>query len=389
VQLVHIAVAAMLAQQAFAYMAGLVMPVAAPAVAQDLGLNPALVGAFTGIVFFASMLSQVSCGAFIQRLGPLRVSQICLVGMACGLLTISSGVLPLIVVAALVIGTGAAPSTPASSQILARLSPPHLAPLFFSIKQTGVPVGAMLAGAVVPISIAWFGWRGAFIVAAGLCLSLAVVLQPLRRDLDRDRDPAARFSARAALDTLRGVLRSRDLRVLAIAAYAFVGLQAVFASFFVIYLTGPLGHDLATAGIAFSITQGVAIPTRILWGWIGSRFIAARTMLAILGFGMALASIVLGLTGAGWPLVAVVLIGCVYSATAVSWHGVLLAEVARLAPRERVGTMTGGVLSFGSAGMMSFPLVFGGILAATEVYAYGFFLAAIPALGASFLLLRR
>ena len=40
------------------------------------------------------------------------------------------------------------------------------------------------------------------------------------------------------------------------------------------------------------------------------------------------------------------------SLTAVSWHGVLLAEVARLAPAGRIGSTTGAVLAFG-LGMQS------------------------------------
>lgn len=384
----YIAVAAMLVQQALAYMSGLIMPVAAPAVAADLQINPALVGVFTGCVFFAGMFSQVSCGGFIVRYGALRMSQICLCLMATGLLAITSGLLPVIALAAMVIGIGSAPSTPASSQILARYSPPHLAPLMFSIKQTGVPVGAMLAGMIVPLSVGLFGWRAAFVIGALMCLTLAVVLQPMRREFDQDRQPGHRWSPASVLDTLRTVLTRRDLRVMAIAAFAFVGLQAVFASFFVIYMTGGLHYDLATAGYVFAIAQAVAIPARIFWGWVGSRLCSPRTMLGALGIGMAMASVAMGLTGEDWSLPAVAIVACAYSATAVSWHGVLLAEVARIAPDGQISAMTGGVLSFGSAGMMSFPLVFSAILGSTEVYAFGFFLAAAPALVAAALLFR-
>src|SRR5690606_5300288 len=165
----------------------------------------------------------------------------------------------------------------------------------------------------------------------------------------------------------------------AIAAFAFVGLQAVFASFFVIYMTGGLGYDLATAGFVFAIAQAVAIPARIFWGWAGSRFLSPRAMLGALGFGMAVSSVALGVTGPQWSLTAIGAVACAYSATAVSWHGVLLAEVARIAPDGQISAMTGGVLSFGSAGMMSFPLVFSAILGITGVYAFGFLLAAVPA----------
>ena len=43
----------------------------------------------------------------------------------------------------------------------------------------------------------------------------------------------------------------------------------------------------------------------------------------------------------------------------MSWHGVLLAEVARLAPVGEAGRITGGVLAFGAVGQIIFPLMFG------------------------------
>src|SRR3546814_4344724 len=114
----------------------------------------------------------------------------------------------------------------------------------------------------------------------------------------------------SVLDTLRTGLRRRELRVMAIAAFAFVGLQAVLASFFVIYMTEGLHYDLATAGFAFAISQAVAIPARIFWGWIGSRFCSPRTMLGALGVGMAAASIAMGLTDGTWHLAALTALAC-------------------------------------------------------------------------------
>jgi nitrate/nitrite transporter NarK len=384
-----LAVIAMLVQQAFAYMSGLVVPVAAPAIARDVGVDPALVGFFTSCMFVASMISQVSCGGFIIRYGALRMSQVSLLFMTGALLLITAGTLPAFVAAALILGTGTAPSTPASSQILARYSPPRLAPLIFSVKQTGVPVGAMIAGLLVPPCIVAFGWRGAFVVTALLCLALAVILQPLRAEFDQDRKPDYPVTPRGVLDTLRTVLGRHDLRVLAIAAFAFVGLQSIFATFFVTYLTVDLGHSLAEAATAFAIAQAVAIPARILWGWVGISLVAPRIVLGWLGIAMAAASIVTGLFEPDWSLAAVTIVGMAYTATAISWHGVLLAEVARLAPEGRVAAMTGGVLSFGSAGMMSYPLVLGILRMTTGTYAYGFWLLALPALVAGILLFRQ
>ena len=60
------------------------------------------------------------------------------------------------------------------------------------------------------------------------------------------------------------------------------------------------------------------------------------------------------------------------SVTAVSWHGVLLAEVARLSPAGRIGATTGAVLAFGDAGALVLPLLFSGALTLSGSYAPGF-----------------
>ena len=68
----------------------------------------------------------------------------------------------------------------------------------------------------------------------------------------------------------------------------------------------------------------------------------------------------------------------------MSWHGILLAETARLSPEGSVGGITGGVLAFTSISMMLYPAFYGGLLAITDSYGIGFTLAALPALFCAF-----
>lgn len=56
--------------------------------------------------------------------------------------------------------------------------------------------------------------------------------------------------------------------------------------------------------------------------------------------------------------------GIALSASALSWHGVLLSEAARLAPGGMRGFVTGGVLSFGPFGGLLLPLASAGALGA-------------------------
>lgn len=386
-----LAVAAMLVQQAFAYMSTLVLPVAAPAVSASLGLDIALVGPYTAIMYVASTLSAGASGGFIQRYGALRVSQAALVLMGLGLVFSWPGWTLAFAATSFVIGAGSAVSTPASSEILARYCPPRRAPLIFSIKQTGVPVGGILAGLLVPAFIAALGWEGAFIACGAMCVVLAFLLQPLRAEFDRHRNPSYRISTRAVAHTVRAVLVHPGLRELALGSVSWVGLQAIYGAFFVALLADGLGYPLGAAGAVFAVGQGAAIGARILWGWLASRFGNARRLLGWLAVVMAAASIATAFFGPGWPIAAVGAVAVVYAGTAISWHGVLLAETARLSPADRIGAMTGGVLLFTSTGIMVYPMIFGAILKATGSYAPGFALAALPALytGARMLLRRR
>ena len=171
------------------------------------------------------------------------------------------------------------------------------------------------------------------------------------------------------------------------ACFAFNGIQSVFTAYFVTYLVA-LGYELAAAGSLFSIVVALAVPCRVLWGWLGSFHVAPRLVMAGLALGMAVGVAATGSFGPSWPVVAVGLVGAVVSATAVSWHGILLSETARLAPPGRVGAVTGGVLSFGQIGALAGPFAFSLLLYLTGGYAVGWAVCAIPALWVGVALLR-
>jgi len=388
-RLLYIAVIALLVQQTFVAMSRLVLPVLAPLVSEELGVNPALIGAYSGILSSTAMVLAMGAGGFIAHFGAWRMCQFALLTTGVAMFVATPGFLLLFAVSAVLISVGPGVSTPASSHVLARHCPPKQAPFFFSIKQTGVPVGGLLAGMLVPFLALRFGWQGAFVATGILYVSLALLLQPFRADFDDDRQADHRSFLADARTTLRTATTDPGLRHLALAAFAFVGLQSLFDSFFVTYLVKNLGHSLTVAGTVFSVAQGAAVVTRVLWGWLAGSVVSSRVVLAGLGLVMAVAAVAMALLAPGWPVWAVTAVAVVYTATAFSWHGVLLAEVARLAPVGRVGAATGGVLVFIMGSATLYPLVFAAILAGSGSYGAGFLVAAVPALIVGVRLLRR
>ena len=369
----------MLLQQAMSTMSGLTIPVLAPSISAETGLNPGLIGLYTAILYGGSMMSALAGGGFLLRFGALRVSQVCLLVVAIGLLINAPGHLFFLVFGALVIGLGGGPSTPASSQILARYTEPTKAPFIFSIKQTGVPVGGVLAGILLPVFVTNFGWRGALICAAIMAFALAVALQPLRSEFDADRQPRRSLRLTDLRITLSAVLRDGKARLLALGLFAFTGVQLGFASFFISFLTLGLGWTLTESGVAYSISMTSGIFGRLIWGWVGTRYVRPVMLLALLGIAMGIACMGIGLVTPNWQKAAVWAVAFAYGLTGIGYQGVLLAEIARVSPPGMAGVVTGGAAFFAYAGMIAMPASFGLVLEVFNSYRLGFLiLGSIP-----------
>jgi sugar phosphate permease len=335
-------------------------------------------GVYVGIIAIVALTVQVGCGSFIIRYGSLRISQISLLSTGIGLTLAAPGFASLMILSAVAIGASAS-STPASSHLLGRYSPAQYAPLVFSIKQTAVPLGLLSAGLLGPFLTETYDWKVALLTVAGACVVFTLTLETLRAKFDEDRDERKKIQLSDFRGTVTLVLSKKPLRSLALGCFAFVGLQTTFVAFFVIHLT-DIGYGLVEAGAVFSIATAVAIPGRIFWGWLSSWLVQPRAMLGILALLMFVAAGLTSRFDASWSTWQVLLVAVLVSTSVFSWHGVTLAEAARLAPSTMRGTVTGGVLSFGQFGGLVLPLFFSLILSLTGSYQLGFLSCSLPAL---------
>lgn len=368
--------------------ANLTVPVFAVRLADDIGVSATWIGVYVSLTYLCGMISAVLCGPFILRYGAIRISQFCLVIAAASLTLLTSAALPLAILSALIMGIAYGPTTPASSHILSAQTPPKLMPLIFSLKQTGVPLGGMLAGAVVPPLVLLYDWQGAAWIVAACAAASVLLLQPLRGRLDADRNPSQPLLVNP-LHSIGMVWRAPGLRRMAVLSMAFSAVQMCLLSYLVTYMVVHVGRDLVTAGLILAVTQMAGVGGRILWGSMSGLVLTARQVLMLLGVMMAVCGAVMALVGPSWPLAAVFALAACYGATAISWNGVQLAELSRLAPPGQAVMATGGSLFFTFTGVMLGPTLFGAWVTATGSYSAGFFaLAALGLVGAALLVKR-
>ncbi|HWI81904.1 MFS transporter [Ramlibacter sp.] len=367
-----------LAIQAMVAMALLTLPAIAPKVADAVGVSAVYIGLYIAVVYAGAMAASLASGAAVARYGSIRVSQAGLLLCALGLVLCAVPTVAAMAVGAFLVGVGYGPVTPASSHLLARTTPAHRMSLVFSIKQTGVPVGGALAGAIVPGLQELVGWRNALLAVAAANALCAFLAQPLRAGFDADRDRARRLAMGHLLQPVQLVLSQPALRMLAGCSFVFSTAQLSLTTYLVTYLTDSLAYGLVAAGLLLSVSQVGGIVGRVLWGYVSDRWLGARRMLAALSALMAATALATALLHQQLPSVLVLAVLLVFGASAIGWNGVYLAEVARQAPPGMAGTATGGTLAITFLGVVLGPPLFGALSGLFGSYRAGFVALALP-----------
>jgi MFS family permease len=355
--------------------------VIAPAITSDLMLPDSAVGIFVSIVYITAIGSTLYSGTLISKWGAIRISQVGLALCAAGEALISTGVPVLGLAGAAIIGLGYGPITPASSHILIRTTPAKRLSTVFSIKQTGVPLGGVLVGFLIPPQEVAYGWQWALLSVSVGCLVMSVVAQCVRSELDEDRSSLAVQSFIADIvRPIRLVIAHPTLRVLAACSFVFAGVQLTLTTYLSTYLHLSLEWSLLAAGVALAVTQAAGMVGRILWGAIADARLGARKVLVLLNALMVASSLGIAMFGADTHRFWVFAVLMAFGASAVGWNGVYLAQVARLAPEGKAGLATGGTLAFSFFGTVLWAPAFGMLVSATGSYQVSFLSFSLPLL---------
>ncbi|MEX2618074.1 MAG: MFS transporter [Alphaproteobacteria bacterium] len=367
---------ALLCVQGLLSLSVLVVPVIAPIAGAELGVEARSIGVFTGVMFSASMICSLWSGAVIGRFGAVGAVQFCLALGAVGIAMIALSGVAALFVGGLLLGIAYGPNSAASSEILARYTPDRFRNIAFSLKQSGMPLGSVLAGGVVIVLVEPFGWRASLVGIGAVCIVAMVLMQGMKRNWDSGR--AAQGPARALrspLTPLRAVLSERRTRRMCIASLSFIYIQFALSTFLVAYLYQEIGLSSAQAAGIYAAAHMAGVVARPGLGVIADGLIPPVKLLGIAGLLMCGGCIALALFTKDTPVAAFYAVALLIGSTASGWNGVGMAEVSRAIPADQVGYIMGGYLFVCFTAVVTGPLVFSGILALGGSYqlAYGLF----------------
>lgn len=389
---IRVALPTMVMIQSFGTMCGSVGAVVVVQASADLGVKPTSIGIYSAVMYIVAMVSSLAAGSLLARYGVIRTCQGLLLSCGAGLVLSSFVPLwPIALVAAALIGLASGPLNPAGSRILARHSPERWRPLVFSIKQTGTPIGGMLAGLLLPPLMALYDWRIAAATVALLPLLAIFGLQWVRPDLDDDRDPSFPFNISGIIDSLRVIVTDKKLSILVVAGFLYTFVQMAILTYIVIYLEEANGLPTAVAGAMFAIIHASAIPARVFWGAIAGRALSCWVLLGWIGILMSISIAAISLFTPDWPFWMTAGVAILLGVSTNGVLGLLLSEFARMAPANKVGEVAGGAQFFLFFGIVSGPPVFGAIVEFGGGYETAFHIIAILSFiaGAYLLLTRR
>jgi MFS family permease len=342
------------------------LPVFAPKLMQAAGMPPEAYGWVGGALGLGSVWLYIANNAFTVALGPVRAwliaALIAVVGSALTLIGLYSTIL----LGAVCLGFAYATATPAGAQILADHTPRAYRGSLFSLRQAGVPLGGVIAGAAGSWLIVAFGWRPAFAImaacAVGLCSIL--LLAPREYNDSRPRHPfrlARLFHLSHVLNPFRVVAASPGLRRISAACIGFAAVQGATTAFFVTFMTAGLGFSLTFAGTLYAMLLASSVAGRIVLGFVADWAGSPRPVLSALAVLSVISSLMIAALSSDWstPLVFVVVLFAGFSIA--TWNGLYLAEVAILAP-DTVSEATAATTFFVFSTYMVTPPIAGVII---------------------------
>jgi predicted MFS family arabinose efflux permease len=337
--------------------------VLAPFIVTELQLSRSGFGGLTTVFYVVGTPLSLLAGWLVDRFGGRRVllGLYAAGGLAIALASTATSYAVLLA-AAVVGGLSSATGNPVTNQLIAAHIGRGRQGVLVGVKQSGVYLGAVLAGLILPTGAGLVGWRPvlgatASLAVAGVALTFLLVPGTTARDLPPSGDGG-------------GENLGADLRWLAATTLLMGAAAAAVTTYLPLYAFEALGLDTATAGLLAAVSGGVTVAARISWGRAAERWRSARAILVVIAVASALAFALIAAAGPG--TVWLVWVGAVvFGGSAAAWTAVVYLLLVRDVDLRATGRSTGLVQLAFYVGYLVSPITFGFVVDRTGSYLPG------------------
>ena len=267
----------------------------APVIRPELGLSVTQVGLLVSGYYTAQTIGALPAGGLVDRIGVGRALLVSHLLLILGALAFArAGSFTGAVAATTIMGFGYSIVNPATAKGVLTWFSARRRATAMGFKQTGVPIGGVLAaanGALVTL----FSWQSIFVGVACLIFTNALLCLLLVEPMHK----SAHQSIAATIRQMLQVGRITNIRVLFFANIPWNMGQANFFAYLTIFMREAAGASQPVAGMVLGLAQVSSALGRIGWGVVSDTLFRGRRKWITVGLCATSAVLMLLMTAVG------------------------------------------------------------------------------------------
>ncbi|MFD0687301.1 MFS transporter [Actinomadura fibrosa] len=335
---------------------------------EDLQLSTAQLGLLLSASQLVPLVGLLVAGELLDRYDERWVvgAGACVVAASLGAGGLGQGYVFLLVVL-LMVGAGYSTVQPGGSKSVASWFRTSQRGLAMGVRQAGVPLGGVVAAAVMPALAAAHGWRSTFLAGGLVALAGAVAFMALYRrppvpDLVRDgagRAPEPPDAPGSRLGARLRMLREPAMAEIVASGVCLVSVHSGIGVLTVLYMHEAASVAAGPAALVLVASQAAGVAGRVcLAAWSDRRGPGRQATVRICMVAAAAAMAVLMTPAGHEPAVACALFTWL-GFFGIGWYGPWVTHAAESAPPGRTGFALGLVMAVTQTAVVLAPFLLG------------------------------
>lgn len=346
----------------------------APVIQTALSLSATQVGLLVTAYYTGQAVWSLPAGGLVDRVGVGRILVGAMIGIAAGTgVVATAAALPTALLGMFMMGSGYSFTNPSTAKGVYQWFPQRRRATAMGAKQTGVPLGGVLAAGIGALA-GTVDWRLLLGGVVALTLAFGAVCLILV-----DSRPAESRERPGFIAGLRDLLRDANYGRFVLSNLLYNFGQGNFFGFLTLFVRDAVQASQEFAGLCLGVAQATSAAARFGWGVVSDTVFRGERKRLVVGLGAAAALLLatMPLAATGWPAAAILLIVAGLGITIASYAGLMQTLSVEAVESRLTGAAVGynGIATH--MGAIVGPPIFGAMVDATGGYTGGWLVTAL------------